>query len=37
LIDPFEVGDQLGCDPTSGFAGGVAWTDPCQQLLGLGG
>ena len=35
LVDPLEVGDELGCDAAPGPAGGVAWTDLGQQGLGL--
>ena len=35
LVDPLQVGDQLGCDAAPGLAGGVAWADLHQQGLGL--
>ena len=36
LVDPFEVGDQLGGDATASLAGGITWADRCQERPGLG-
>src|ERR1700755_1352272 len=34
-IDPLEVTDQLGRDPSASLAGHVTWSDGGEQLLGL--
>jgi hypothetical protein len=37
LVDPLEVGDQVGGHSAAGVAGRVAGPDRGQQCLGLGG